>query len=353
MSLIPTLRGSLLTLTLLSALSAEATELQHWPEPQAAKLNKLIQLHANQGEFAVFDLDNTTYQNDLEEALIPWLERRQLLTRDSMPSSLKLIPFDDRPGTPESLYSYYHRLCEQDELICYPWAAQIFAGFSIAELRGFVAVMLKEQKPIPVVKMHHDRPQPGEVSPPKLLTGMQELFSKLRENGIRVYIISAAHEELARIVASDPQYGYNVPPQDVLGINTLLRNPASGELTTSRRQIREGVWQPGGNDKLVLTPYLVSPMTWYEGKAATILAYIDQWRKPVLVGGDTLYSDTFMLLNSTNVAQDGLRLWVNRSEETRNRLKLFLRQVVSGQKAAGTTPDGEKNWVIVQQSELQ
>lgn len=353
MSYLSSLRSGLLIFSLLAALNSYATDLQHWPEKQATQLNALIKQHANQGEFAVFDLDNTIDQNDIEEALIPWLEQRQLLTRKTMPVSLQLMPFDDRPVAPESLFSYYHRLCEQDEMICYPWAAQIFAGFSIAELKGFVTAMMKEQKAIAVVKMHNGQPHPGLVWPPKPLPGMQELFSKLRENGIRVYIISAAHEELARIIASDPQYGYNVPPENVLGINTLLRDPVTGALTTARKQIRTGVYTPGGNDRLVLTPYLIGPMTWYEGKAGTILAYIDQWRKPILVGGDTLGSDTFMLLNGANVAQGGLRLWVNRSEETRSRLKLFLRKVVSRQKAAGATPDGEQNWVIVQQSELQ
>ena len=33
---------------------------------------------------------------------------------------------------------------------------------------------------------------------------MQELYAKLRENGIDVYIMTAAHEEIIRMVASDP-----------------------------------------------------------------------------------------------------------------------------------------------------
>ena len=41
------------------------------------------------------------------------------------------------------------------------------------------------------------------------------------------------------------------------------------------------------NMGLELTPYLWTPATWMAGKQAAILTYIDQWKKPVLVGGDT------------------------------------------------------------------
>lgn len=55
----------------------------------------------------------------------------------------------------------------------------------------------------------------------------------LQENGIEVYILSAGHEELVRMVASNPKYGYNVKPQNVIGINPLLANRKTGELTTA------------------------------------------------------------------------------------------------------------------------
>ncbi|MFG1174372.1 haloacid dehalogenase-like hydrolase [Erwiniaceae bacterium CAU 1747] len=347
-------RSIMLSGILFSLLStAQATELKHWPAPQAKQLNELIKQHANQHEFAVFDLDNTTYQNDLEESLIPWMENHGYLTRTKLDPSLKLIPFADLPGAPESLYSYYHRLCELDDLVCYPWAAQVFSGFTVGQLKGYVDTMMKEQKPVPVVKTVNQQQISGVVYPPKVLPGMQELFSKLRENGIRVYIISAAQEELARAIASDPQYGYNVEPENVLGVNLLLRDPGTGLLTTSRKQIREGHYHPEANLNLELTPYVVAPTTWFEGKAATILAYIDQWRKPILAGGDTLYSDTYMQLNGVDVDKSGMRLWINRSEKTHHRLQALLKKAVIDQKEAGIAPDADKNWIVVQQSELQ
>lgn len=338
---------------LLAAAISHATELKHWPEEQAKALNQLILSHRHQGDYAVFDMDNTTYVNDLEEALIPWLENHQLLTRETLDPSLKLIPFNDLPGKPESLYSYYHRLCNIDALICYPWAAQVFSGMTVQQVKQQVDAMLAQQAAIPVMLNDNHRQTSSSVQPPKMLPGMQELFARLQENGIRVYIMSAAHEELARMVASDPAYGYNVKPENVIGINTLLRNSTTHELTTSRKQIREGHYQPAKNQPLQFTSFLTSPMTWFEGKAGSMLAYIDQWRKPILVGGDTLYSDTFMLLNSSDVARSGYRLWISRSDDTLKKLDGLLKKMVSEQKNAGVTPDADKNWIVVEQQRLQ
>ncbi|MCK9152643.1 hypothetical protein MXE27_11835, partial [Methanobacterium alcaliphilum] len=71
-------------------------------------------------------------------------------------------------------------------------------------------------------------------------TGQAELYNKLMENGIEVYVISAASEELVRMVASDPKYGYNVKPQNVIGVSLLLKDRANGQLTTARKQIAAG-----------------------------------------------------------------------------------------------------------------
>ena len=61
----------------------------------------------------MFDADNTTYRYDLE-SLLPYLENRGVLTRDTLDPSLKLIPFKDSADYRESLTSYYYRLCEID-----------------------------------------------------------------------------------------------------------------------------------------------------------------------------------------------------------------------------------------------
>lgn len=333
--------------------SSNAASLTHWPPEQAQALSALIQKNAHRGEFAVFDMDNTTYQNDLEESLIPYMENNGTLTRDNLDPALRLIPFDDSLGERESLYGYYHRLCKIDALICYPWAAQVFSGFSLDELRKQVSgLMSLNGASIPVAYIENGKIVRSRVATPRPMRGMQELFANLRENGIEVYIISAAHEELVRMVASDEKYGYNVRPENVIGINTLLRDPASGELTSARKQIREGNYRPENNGGLRLTSYIVNPMTWFEGKAGTILGYISQWRKPILVGGDTLFSDTYMLLNSVDMAKSGKRLWISRSAKTLKKLEAFKQDAMQQQRLSGHAVDAGESWIVVNQNEI-
>ena len=74
------------------------------------------------------------------------------------------------------------------------------------------------------------------VSIPNFYKAQQALYNRLMANGIEVYVITASQEELVRMVLADPKYGYNVKPQNVIGVATLLRNGA--HFTTSRKTDR-------------------------------------------------------------------------------------------------------------------
>src|SRR5699024_1491077 len=84
--------------------------LKHWPPAAAKALNAMIAANAHSGRYAVFDMDNTSYQYDIEESMIPFLENKGVISRDTIDPSLKIIPFKDTPTYKESLYSYYNRL---------------------------------------------------------------------------------------------------------------------------------------------------------------------------------------------------------------------------------------------------
>ncbi|MHC3967568.1 phosphorylcholine phosphatase, partial [Pseudomonas aeruginosa] len=144
----------------------------------------------------------TSYRYDLEESLLPYLEMKGVLTRDRLDPSLKLIPFKDQAGHKESLFSYYYRLCEIDDMVCYPWVAQVFSGFTLRELKGYVDELMAYGKPIPATYYDGDKLATLDVEPPRVFSGQRELYNKLMENGIEVYVISAAHEELVRMVAA-------------------------------------------------------------------------------------------------------------------------------------------------------
>ena len=351
MKFVPTLLAAALCLGL--AGQALATELTRWPAPAAKQLNAMIAANANKGNFAVFDMDNTSYRYDLEESLLPFMENKGLITRDTLDPSLKLIPFKDTADHKESLFSYYYRLCEIDDMVCYPWVAQVFSGFTLKELKGYVDELMASGKPVPSTYYEGDVVKTIEVQPPKVFTGQAELYNKLMENGIEVYVMTAASEELVRMVAADPKYGYNVKPQNVIGVTTLLRNRETGELTTARKQITAGKYDEKANLGLELTPYLWTPATWMAGKQAAILTYIDEWKKPVLVGGDTPTSDGYMLFHSVDVAKGGIHLWVNRKDKYMTQINGMMAKHAAAQAKEGLPVTADKNWVIVKPEEIQ
>ena len=286
-------------------------QFKHWPEEAATALSNMITKNANQSNYAVFDMDNTSYRYDLEESLLPFLENRGILTRDNLDPSLKLVDFKDTANFTESLYSYYNRLY---------WDG--------------------------------DEVTSSSVNPPKVFRGQAELYNALMDNGIAVYVISAAHEELVRMVASDPKYGYNVPPQNVIGVTTVLKNTTSGALTNARKQITEGTYNETANLDLVVTPYLWSGATWFAGKWAAILTYIDQWKRPVLAGGDTPGSDSYMQFHGVDVAKGGVHLWINRRDAYFEQLQEEIRNNTQAQIANGREVTADKNWVVVTPEEI-
>lgn len=334
--------------------SAQAqTALKHWPPEAATQLESLIQANANKGAFAVFDADNTTYNNDLEESLLPYLEMKGILSRDKLDPALKLIPFKDIDGHKESLNSYYYRLCEIDDQVCYPWVAQVFSGYTLRELKGWVDDMLAAGTSIPATYYEGTALKTIAVKPPKFYTGMQELYNKLMENGIEVYVVSAASEELVRMVLVDPKNGYNIKPQNVIGVGMQLKNRKTGELTNARKLIAAKTYDPAALLDHELTPALWAPMTWFEGKQAAIYTYIDEWKKPILVAGDTPVSDGPMLFRGTDVEHGGLRVWVNRKDKYLVQIQAMQKKHAEAQKALGLPVTADRNWVVVKSAQIQ
>ncbi|KAL8388928.1 hypothetical protein RB595_009029 [Gaeumannomyces hyphopodioides] len=338
-----------------SAPTTTAT-LQHWPSAAASALDAMIRRHAYSGAYAVFDMDNTAYRFDVEESLLPYLESRGVLTRGGLDPSLHIIPFADSEAHTESLYSYYLRLCALDDAVCYPWAAQAFSGLPLRELKGYVdELMALEGTVATTMVAANGTVVPVAVSPPRPFRGQQELFNRLMDNGIAVYVVSASSEELVRMVASDPRYGYNVPAENVVGVTMLMRNltdPAAPP-TTARKQIRDGVYDEAANLRdMQMTPYLWTPATWMAGKHAAILTYIDEWRMPVLVAGDTPDSDGYMLFHATDVQRGGVRLWINRKESSMKKLQGMIDTNSRRQAELGLEVTADKNWVTVTPEEI-
>ncbi len=299
----------------LNAGVASATSLpgpEGWPPAQRNALAQQIAA-APIGSYAVFDADDTLWQNDIEESLLAYLENRGVLSVAKLDPALRPIPL--LPD--ESLYGYYRRLCDIDNKLCYPWIAQVFAGRTLGELKQRVDAMMHSDASIAVRYRQQGRVVEGTVRPPRIYPAQQRLIGWLRAHGVRVYVVTASAEELVRMVVSDPRYGLNVAAADVIGVTMLLRAP-DGSISTARQQIASGEFgdMAAGRSGLMLTPTLWSPLTWYEGKVAGIQAYIDPLRRPLLVAGDSR-SDWPMLFYS-----GGIRLWVDRDAALASELQL-------------------------------
>jgi hypothetical protein len=194
----------------LSGVSSAATngtlpQLRHWPPAAAEALSKMIVRNANQSNYAVFDADNTSWRYDIEESSLPFLENKGIITRDTLDPSLKLVDFKDTDNYTETLYSYYNRLCNINDFVCYPWAAQVFSGLSLRELKGYVDELMALNTTIPTTYWDGDEIVSDEINPPRPFTGQKELWNTLQANGIDVYVVSASNEEIVRMVVSDPK----------------------------------------------------------------------------------------------------------------------------------------------------
>ncbi|MYT69529.1 MULTISPECIES: haloacid dehalogenase-like hydrolase [unclassified Streptomyces] len=318
-----------------------AAGLSHWPRPQAGELAEVVAAHEHSGAYAVFDADNTTYRGDLEESLLPFLELRGVLTRDTVDPALAVVPFRDTAGRRETLTEYYARLCALDDLIAYPWAAQVFAGFTLRELRGHVDALLAFEGALP-----------GGGGPPRVSRGMQELYRVLRAHGIEVYVVSAASEDLVRMLLTDPRHGYGLPPGNVIGASALLRDPSTGDVTSSRKEIAAGTYDEQALSDWELTSTLLAPLTWCEGKPAAIRTHIDAWRGPVLAAGDTPASDGPMLLRSVDVERGGVRLWVDRANGSAAELERLKADGARRQRELGLAVTADQGWVTVTPEEI-
>jgi phosphorylcholine phosphatase len=336
------------------ASAPEQRILTRWPATQAAELERVMArfAHREPPAFAVFDADETIWQHDLEEALLPFLEAQGRIRLEGMDPGL--LPLAPNHG--ESLTSYYLRLCALDESVGFLWLGQAFAGLSLAELGAAVRAMMASSASIATTVSNAATASPLELHAPRIYQRQVELIRALRAHGIDVYVVTACLEELARMVLSDPAYGIELPPENVVGLRVLLRRPdgtvlagwpdAAADAVTRQRQ-----WLDPVRQQLRLTTHLAAIPTWYAGKVAAIQSRIAPAERPALVVGDSA-SDFFMFFYA-DVAAGGARLFVRRDEARWQNLQRAIR--ARAYPRAGTSsanPGPELGWITVEPGEL-
>ena len=157
-------------------------------------------------------------------------------------------------------------------------AQSLTAGMSLEELSRFTEASIDTALQLPIT--HYEITSPIDcagktgVITVSYATGiriqpeMQQLLHLLRQYGITPYVCSASQQELVRVFACNPKYGYNLKPEQVFG--RRQKTDASGRVSIERD--------------------VAAPRPFGKGKATTIqecMAPQHGGKPPILVAGDS------------------------------------------------------------------
>jgi phosphoserine phosphatase len=268
---------------------------------------------------------------------MPWLENKGLLSLEGLDPAI--TPIATIKG--ESLWNYYQRLCDIDDSIGYLWVCQVFEGLSLAMLRENIREVFDEVRPIPTTRIIQGENVEVAVHPPKVFRAQIELIQTLTTAGVEVWVVSAALEELVRMVAADPAYGLNVPAERVIGVNLLMKNSDDSlRVSAHDRQVLRGYQSYFSPERLeaTLTHHLFAPATWYQGKVSAIRKWIAHSKAPLLVAGDS-QNDLPMLFEVEGTGK-GIRLWVDRKTKYRD-------AAIAQAKRRGQLMDEAHGWLLM------
>ncbi|HEM8496689.1 TPA: hypothetical protein U2Q01_003206 [Burkholderia multivorans] len=73
----------------------------------------------------------------------------------------------------------------------------------------------------------------------------------------------------------------------------------------------------------------------------------------MLVAGDTPASDGYMLLNATDVARGGVRVWVDKKDKQMAQIRAWSDESAAKQKALGLPVTADRNWIVVKPDAIQ
>ena len=328
---------SLLGACLMSSNPVESTSL--WSVDHRQQIEAAIEAHKEQQPYAVFDADNTIWKYDITEGLLAWLSVNGSLSLSSMPQEIFAYPATEE----DTLFSYYERMCDIDHSVCYLWAAQAFAGYTLAELKAETEKMMASTQAI-TVPMPNGASQ--DIPVPQIFPAQRELIQDLQAKGVKVWVVSASPEEIVRFVVANPEYGIALPPEQVIGVNLMLTRP-NGEVTVGaleRQSGKSGLDHYFSEQRLQATLGTVpfAPLPWYGGKVAAIQQWITPAQRPILVAGDSP-NDFYMQFFSS-----AIRLRIHRNDS--HKQKLSVEQ--NGRVGGNTDPTPTNGWIEVTAAQL-
>lgn len=282
--------------------------------------------------YAVFDFDNTTAFLDIEEAtLIYQLEnlkfsmtpeilqeviykdipqtnfKAEYNNRENQPVNITAVGTDiidsyrwlydnyaglkgDQPLSKIKNTAHYQNFIVKmrylydaiggsfDHKVSYPWVTYLFSGMSKKEVAKLANETIQWQKKQSIEKVTWESPVslPGQAGVVKtvwrngfrLLPEMQDLYKKLQQSGVDVYVVSASALDIVKEIMTQKKYGFSLPENHIYAMHPQYDK--EGKLTHS------------------LDP--LYPQTQGKGKTETINKFISQNYAnsgPVLVAGDS------------------------------------------------------------------
>jgi len=164
-----------------------------------------------------------------------------------------------------------------DHAVSYPWVTYLHTGLTEKDVRALTAETMLWQMTQPVEAVTWESPaemagEAGVVSitwknGARVVPEMQDLYAKLRQAGIDVYVCSASFTDIIKEMVANPAFGYNNPSKAVFAME--LERDAKGVILT---EFKRGYDQTQG-----------------PGKTATIKRFLvpHYGYGPILVAGDS------------------------------------------------------------------
>ncbi|EJL47290.1 MULTISPECIES: haloacid dehalogenase-like hydrolase [Bacillota] len=133
------------------------------------------------------------------------------------------------------LYFLYEAINDtHSNTIGYPWVLYLFTNMTIDEVHQLAEVSNDASLGMAIEKVTWTSPKAlagkagvvkaSHTTGLRLTSEVANLMNTLRANGIDVYVVSASLEDVVRVFATLPKYGYNLPSENIIGMRLKTEN---------------------------------------------------------------------------------------------------------------------------------
>lgn len=289
-----------------------------WTDANRNALNTIIGTYQGQGKAAVFDWDNTSQVRDVGNATYSQLDADGKFKAGAVPASFA-PPFTagGKKYSNQNLHTYQDGLAaatgSNPDTVDSDYPANQFAAGMFGALNMTVAQVMQATaaayddssgaQDVGKSTLTNVGPASDQSPRPFLYPEMVDLYGCLISNGFNVHVASASAVWVVRWVVQNvlnPQlaakFGPSVqlPPQNVMGIQYMLRDNVTGQLVNDSLLIRSDTpegkayasFDPKALARYTITSLQTQPPTDDVGKPANVIEWVSP-DEPVLVGGDS------------------------------------------------------------------